>query len=258
MANGQSQRPEEEERLAVSLGLDPHRLPLHIAIIMDGNRRWAEHRGLSAGEGHRAGAESLRDVVRFCGELGIPFLTVYAFSTENWKRPEDEVQALMHLLVEYLAREVDELDANGVRVRAIGRLAELPAAAQLALAAAEDRTAGNGHLTLTLALNYGGRAELVDAARRLAADAAAGRLYPQAIDEETLSQCLYAGDIPDPDLLIRPAGEFRVSNFLLWQIAYAEFWVTPVLWPDFRRQHLTEGLLEYQRRERRFGGRTKC
>lgn len=258
MAYGMGQGPEDKERLAISPGLDPGRLPLHIAIIMDGNRRWAEQRGLPAAEGHRAGAESLRDIVRFCGELGIPYLTVYAFSTENWKRPEDEVQALMHLLVEYLAREVDELDANGVRVRAIGRLEELPGAARLALAVAEERTAGNGHLTLTLALNYGGRAELVDAARRLAAEAVAGRLDPQAIDEETLARCLYAGDVPDPDLLIRPAGEFRVSNFLLWQIAYTEFWVTPVLWPDFRRRHLTEGLLDYQRRERRFGGRAKC
>lgn len=258
MSYGQGQGPEDKERSAVVPGLDPGRLPQHIAIIMDGNRRWAEQRGLPVAEGHRAGAESLRDVVRFCGELGIPYLTVYAFSTENWKRPEDEVRALMDLLVEYLGREVDELDANGVCVRAIGRLEELPAATRLALAAAEDRTSHNSRLILTLALNYGGRAELVDAARRLATEAAAGRLDPRGIDEDTLSRYLYAGDIPDPDLLIRPAGEFRVSNFLLWQIAYTEFWVTPVLWPDFRRQHLAEGLLEYQRRERRFGGRTKC
>lgn len=255
---GRQGKPGNAENLAVSLGLDPARLPRHIAIIMDGNGRWAERRGVPTSEGHRAGGEALRDIVTFCGELGIPYLTVYAFSTENWKRPDVEVQHLMQLLVDYLVQEVGELNHKGVRVKGIGRLDGLPYEARLALTGAEESTAGNNRLSLMLALNYGGRSELVDAARALTADAIAGRVDPFDIDERLLGRYLYTAGIPDPDLLVRPAGEFRISNFLLWQIAYAELWVTPVLWPDFRRSHLVQGILDFQRRERRYGGRNKC
>lgn len=244
----------DTRKVALDLGLDPDKLPRHVAVIMDGNGRWAQQRGLERSEGHRAGAESLRDIVRFCGEIGIPYLTAYAFSTENWKRPKDEVDELMGLLVDYLYNEVEELNANGVKVRGIGRIEGLPADARIALAAAESTTAGNTRLTLLLALNYGGRSELVDAARAFAADVAGGRRRAGELTEEEFEHYLYTRGIPDPDLLIRPGGDYRISNFLLWQLAYTEFWITPVLWPDFHREHFIVGLKEYQRRERRYGG----
>jgi undecaprenyl diphosphate synthase len=234
--------------------VDAARLPRHIAIIMDGNGRWASRRGLPRTFGHRAGVESLRHVVELCAELGIPFLTVFAFSTENWKRPQEEVNVLMDLLVEYLHREARELERNGIRVHAIGRLDELPPPARVAVYEIMERTAKNERMVLNLALNYGGRTELVDAARRLAADVLAGTLRVEDIDESHMAGALYTAGLPDPDLVIRPSGEMRISNFLLWQVAYAELWVTPVLWPDFRRVHLLEAILDYQRRERRFGG----
>ncbi|MDN5346679.1 MAG: undecaprenyl diphosphate synthase [Clostridia bacterium] len=234
--------------------LDKGRLPRHVAIIMDGNGRWAQKRGLPRIFGHRAGVESLREIVKACIELGIPILTVYAFSTENWKRPQSEVEGLMELLVEYLQKEIGELKAEGVQVRAIGRLQDLPAAARSELAKAVTLTASNQRLILNLALNYGGRAELVDAFKGLALEVQAGRLDITQIDENTISGFLYTSGLPDPDLLIRPAGEMRLSNFLLWQMAYTELWVTDVLWPDFRREHLIAALKDYQGRERRFGG----
>ncbi|MBC7104435.1 MAG: isoprenyl transferase [Firmicutes bacterium] len=234
--------------------VDPGRLPRHIAIIMDGNGRWASRRGLPRTFGHRAGVESLRRVVELCAELGIPVLTVFAFSTENWKRPQEEVNVLMDLLVEYLHREAHELERNGIRVCAIGRLDELPAPARGAVREITARTAKNERMVLNLALNYGGRTELVDAARRLAAEVLDGSLRVEEIDESRMAEALYTAGLPDPDLVIRPSGEMRISNFLLWQVAYAELWVTPVLWPDFRRVHLLEAILDYQRRERRFGG----
>jgi undecaprenyl diphosphate synthase len=221
---------------------------------MDGNGRWARQRGLPRMAGHRAGVESLRDIVRACSEWGIGILTVYAFSTENWKRPQEEVAALMNLLVEYMRRELRELQQEGVQVRAIGRLEGLPGEAQAELRRARQETAANNRLILNLALNYGGRAELVDACRKIACQVASGALRPEAIDEAVLNAALYTAGLPDPELLIRPSGEMRLSNFLLWQLAYTELWVTDVYWPDFRREHLRQALLAYQRRDRRFGG----
>ncbi|OIQ58900.1 ditrans,polycis-undecaprenyl-diphosphate synthase [Moorella thermoacetica] len=234
--------------------LDRERLPRHLAIIMDGNGRWARSRGLPRLAGHRAGVESLRDIVRACVDWGIGILTVYAFSTENWKRPHEEVEGLMNLLVEYLRRELAELQREGVQVRAIGRLESLPQQAREELERARKETAANTRLILNLALNYGGRSELVDACRRIATLVARGELEPQEIDEEVINNSLYTAGLPDPDLLIRPSGELRVSNFLLWQLAYTEFWVTDIYWPDFRREDLRRALLDYQQRERRFGG----
>jgi len=242
----------EEKKLLARI--DRSRLPLHIAIIMDGNGRWARRRGLPRTFGHRAGVESLRDVVKICVELGIKFLTVYAFSTENWKRPREEVNTLMNLLIEYLQREIDELHANGIRVNPIGKLEELPASAQKAVLMARERTRPNQGLTLNVALNYGSRSELVEAVRALAQEVRQGKLDPGEIDEKAIAGRLYTAGQPDPDLLIRPSGDCRVSNFLLWQLAYTEFWLTPVLWPDFRRIHLLQAIIDFQSRERRFGG----
>ncbi|MDA8333988.1 MAG: isoprenyl transferase [Peptococcaceae bacterium] len=243
----------DEEKKLLAL-LDRSRVPVHVAIIMDGNGRWARSRGLPRGFGHRAGVESLREVVRASSDLGIGMLTVYAFSTENWRRPSEEVGLLMNLLVEYLNREMEELCANGVRVNAIGRTADLPPAAVKALEWSRAKSAGNEGLLLNLALNYGGRAEIVDAVKGLVGDVVAGKLAPDQVDEKAVGRYLYTTGLPDPDLLIRPAGDLRLSNFLLWQLAYTEFWLTPVLWPDFRRLHLLKALVDFQRRERRFGG----
>ncbi len=227
--------------------------PRHIAIIMDGNGRWAKQRGLPRLEGHRAGAESVRAIVRACGELGIEYLTLYAFSSENWRRPKAEVTALMHLLEFYLQREVTELDKNNVRLAAIGRLHELPEGAQRQLQKSIEALRKNTGLTLVLALSYGGRAEIVDAVRSIARDVKTGALNIADINEETISHRLYTRDIPDPDLLIRTSGEMRISNFLLWQISYAEIHVTDTLWPDFRKPQLQAALDDYAKRQRRFG-----
>nr|WP_297198118.1 isoprenyl transferase [Thermanaeromonas sp.] len=229
-------------------------LPRHLAIIMDGNGRWAVKRGLPRVVGHRAGVETLREIVKACLEWGIEILTVYAFSTENWKRPREEVDTLMELLVEYLQKEADELHRQGVKIGAIGRLYELPEKAQRELMRAKELTARNRKLLLNLALNYGGRAELVDACCAVVRDVLRGKLRVEDIDERVLNSYLYTAGLPDPDLLIRTAGEMRFSNFLLWQSAYTELWVTPVLWPDFRREDLLAALHDYARRERRFGG----
>ncbi|WP_324667555.1 isoprenyl transferase [Geochorda subterranea] len=241
----------DEQRVLAEL--DPARIPRHVAIIMDGNGRWALRRGLHRTAGHRAGVKSLREAVRTCAKLGVEVLTVYAFSTENWQRPASEVQTLMELLVEVLHQEIDELDEAGIRVQVIGRLDPLPAEVVRQVREAEARTRFNRHMVLNVALNYGGRAEIVDAARRLAEEASAGRIRPEEIDESLFARHLYTAELPDPDLLIRTGGEFRVSNFLLWQLAYAELWVTPVFWPDFRRIHLLQAIVDYQRRHRRFG-----
>lgn len=234
--------------------LDRERLPKHIAIIMDGNGRWAQTRGLPRAMGHRAGVESLREIVRTCMELGIRIITVYAFSTENWRRPQEEVNVLMDLLTEYLQKELDELNRHGIRVRPIGRIYELPPAAQTELDRAVRVSGNNDRMILNIALNYGGRAEIVDAARDLVQQAVEGKLRPEEVDEERFARALYTAGLPDPDLLIRPSGELRISNFLLWQLAYTEFWVTDVYWPDFRRVHFLQALVDYQARERRFGG----
>lgn len=228
--------------------------PHHVAIVMDGNGRWAQQRGLPRVEGHRVASQSVRSVIEACPQLGVRILTLYTFSAENWKRPAREVDAIMRLIEESLRRELPELHEKDVRIRAVGRVHELPASLQDMLGEAMSVTANNKRLTVNLALNYGGRAEVVDAAKAIAAKVATSELEPSDIDEALFARFLYAPDLPDPDLLIRTGGEMRVSNYLLWQIAYTEIWVTPVLWPDFRREHLEQAIADYRQRQRRFGG----
>jgi undecaprenyl diphosphate synthase len=228
-------------------------IPRHVAIIMDGNGRWARERGLPRIEGHRRGAESVRQVVRACGDLGIDYLTLYAFSIENWNRPKTEVSALMRLLELYLKQEIPELNKNNVQLAAIGRIHELPPTAQRQLEQSIEALSKNTGLTLVLALSYGGRAEIVDAVRAITREVKAGQLDVADVDEKLISRRLYTQGIPDPDLLIRTSGEMRVSNFLLWQISYAEMYVTDTLWPDFRRAELMKALDDYSKRHRRFG-----
>ncbi len=246
----------EEWRLAESL--DAGRMPVHVAVIMDGNGRWAKARSLPRVAGHKAGVEPVRTVVETCGRLGVKYLTLYAFSVENWKRPRTEVDTLWRLLRYYLKAELPRLMRNNVRLSVIGRVESLPLAAQQELEQAVNRTAANTGLQVNLAINYGGRAELVDAVNALLDEARRrGTLDTLRVDEEMLGANLYTGGQPDPDLLIRTSGEMRVSNFLLWQIAYAELYVTETLWPDFRRIDLLRALAEYQKRDRRFGGLTR-
>jgi undecaprenyl diphosphate synthase len=237
-----------EEILARRVDFD--RLPQHVAVIMDGNGRWAAQRRLPRVEGHRAGIESVRDVVEGSARLGIGVLTLYAFSVENWKRPASEIATLMALLKRYLRLELNTLLRNNIRFRVIGRASDLAPDVRGELAMGEQKTAANTGMLFNIALNYGGRAEIVEAAKRLLA----GGVQPEDLDEQRFAGCLYTAGQPDPDLLIRTSGEMRVSNFLLWQIAYAEIWVTDTLWPDFRKQHLLEAILAYQKRDRRYGG----
>ncbi len=229
-------------------------MPQHVAVIMDGNGRWAKQRGLPRVEGHRNGVESVRAIVRSAGEVGIKYLTLYAFSVENWNRPKDEVDTLMKYLARFLKNEVGELNRNNVRLDAVGQIWRLPDAVQQQLEKSKAALAKNTGLTLVLALSYGGRTEIIEAVRELAAKARNGTIDPAEINERVFSEHLYTRHYPDPDLLVRTSGEMRVSNFLLWQISYAEFVVTPVLWPDFRKAQLYEALEEYARRHRRFGG----
>jgi undecaprenyl diphosphate synthase len=240
-----------EESLARQV--DFERLPQHVAVIMDGNGRWAAQRHLPRVEGHRAGIDSVREIVETSARIGIPVLTLYAFSVENWKRPATEVSTLMSLLKRYLRLELNTLLKNNIRFKVIGRFGELAKDVQTELKAAEDRTASNTGMQFNIALNYGGRAEIVEAARRMLA----ARIDPEAVDEARFAGFLYTAGQPDPDLLIRTSGEMRVSNFLLWQIAYAEIWVTDTLWPDFRKRHLLEAIIDYQKRDRRYGGITQ-
>ena len=234
---------------------DPEKeIPQHIAIIMDGNGRWAAARNLPRRDGHRAGAESVEECLEACGELGVKYLTLYAFSSENWKRPEAEVTALMGLLARFLKEKTPSLMRNNIRLQVIGHLARLPERNQKQLRESIAKTANNDGLTLVVALSYGAREEIVDAAKRLMEEAKAGTIQPDELDAETFSRYLYTAAIPDPDLLIRTSGECRVSNFLLWQISYAEIVITETLWPDFRKPHLGDAIAEYQRRHRRFGG----
>ena len=235
--------------------IDLKRLPQHIAIIMDGNGRWAKKRRLPRIAGHRAGIRAVRQVVEACARLGVGCLTLYAFSVENWKRPRTEVKLLMKLLREYLKKEIPELNKNNIRFGAIGRISSLPPAVQEDLHTTIEQTRANSGLRLTLALNYGGRAELIDAVRDLATRLQRhGTLNVDAITEDELSRHLYTHDLPDPDLLIRTSGEMRLSNFLLWQVAYCEIWVTDTLWPDFKEEDLFQAIADFQRRERRYGG----
>ncbi|MBI3398389.1 MAG: isoprenyl transferase [Deltaproteobacteria bacterium] len=234
-------------------GLIKEKLPQHIAIIMDGNGRWAEKKILGRINGHRKGIEVVKDIVEFCRELGIGYLTLYTFSKENWSRPKAEVSALMEFLEEHLRKELLKLIRNGIRFRAIGNIWELPANIQKIIREVEDKTRHNGGMVLNLALSYGGRAEIVEAAKKIAMEVRQGRITADDITEEVFAKHLYTAGSPDPDLLVRTSGEFRISNFLLWQMAYTEIYVTDVLWPDFKRQHLTLALLDFQNRERRFG-----
>jgi undecaprenyl diphosphate synthase len=232
--------------------IDRHRLPQHIAIIMDGNGRWAKRRRLPRIAGHRAGIKAVRQAVEACARLGVPYLTLYSFSVENWKRPHTEVKFLMGLLRKYLKNEISELNRQNIRLEVIGRIQELPKPVLQDLQNALDRTRQNTGLRLILALNYGARAELVDAVQELVAQSKSNGAMQ--VDESLLSEHLYTRGLPDPDLLIRTSGELRLSNFLLWQVAYAELWVTETLWPDFRQKDLFQAIIDFQKRERRYGG----
>lgn len=249
-----SLKPGEGDWL-LAQSVDPERLPAHIAIIMDGNGRWANRRNMPRVAGHRAGIDPVRNTVESCARLGITALTLYAFSVENWKRPRHEVETLWRLLRFYLRRELPELMENNIRLVAIGRLEALPKQVRQELEAVMEATAGNNGLIVNLAINYGGRAELVDAVNALLDQARIeGTLDRLQVKEEDIASKLYTAKIPDPDLLIRTSGEMRISNFLLWQIAYSEIYVTETLWPDFKRSDLLQAILDYQKRDRRFGG----
>ena len=231
----------------------PEKVPSHIAIIMDGNGRWAKQKGMPRVLGHRSGVKSVREVTEGCAEIGVRYLTLYAFSTENWNRPPAEVTALMSLLVDTIRSEIKSLNKNKVRLLAIGDIEALPRSSYEALLEGMEETKNNDRLNLVLALNYSAKWEILRAARRLAAAAAEGRIRPEEINEAVFEQALSTHGIPDPELLIRTSGETRISNFLLWQIAYAELYFTPVFWPDFGKRELFEAIVNYQRRERRFG-----
>jgi undecaprenyl diphosphate synthase len=234
--------------------IDPERVPEHVAIVMDGNGRWAQQRGLPRTEGHGAGEDALWDTVKGAVEVGVHWLTVFAFSTENWTRPAPEVLYLMNFNRGLLRRRRDELDRMNVRIRFIGRRNwRVPRSVLKEIRNAEELTGGNTGMTLTIAFNYGGRAEVVDAVKRLVEDVCEGRLRREKVNEKAIAERLYAADMPDPDLLIRTSGEHRISNFLLWEVAYSELWFTPVFWPDFDRELLYEAIRDFQKRERRFG-----
>jgi undecaprenyl diphosphate synthase len=243
---------EEVERLKQTI-LKRGKLPLHIAIIMDGNGRWAKKRGLPRIAGHRAGVKAVKRIVRVAGGIGIKYLTLYTFSAENWKRPKEEVSAIMKLLEQTTRREIDELDKNNVRLITTGRIEELSPRRRAILQKATQRTKDNTGLTLNLALSYSGRIEILDAVKKLAGDVKQDKLKIKNIDENLFSKYLYTKDLPDPDLLIRTSGEMRISNFLLWQTSYTELFITQVLWPDFSVEDFYRAILDYQERERRFG-----
>lgn len=225
------------------------KVPVHVAVIMDGNGRWAARRGLPRLAGHRAGTENLRRVIRACVEFGVKYLTIYAFSTENWRRPEDEVQGLMHILAEVIDRELNELNQEGVQLRHIGRLEHLSPSLRQKVLNAIELTKNNDRLVICLAFNYGGRDEIVCAVKRMLENG----VKPEAVDESLLSEYMFTAGVPDPDLVIRTSGEMRTSNFLIWQAAYAEWYVTPIFWPDFDKEEFRKAIIEYGRRDRRFG-----
>lgn len=233
--------------------IDPKRLPRHVAVIMDGNGRWAKKRGMSRINGHRKGAEAVREVVETSREIGIKWLTLYAFSEENWQRPEAEIQALMKLLNRFLKGELKGLQEHGIRLQSIGRIHKLPEDTRKILLETIQKTASNNDMVLTLALSYGGRQEILDAVKKIASNVKNRRITTADISEQLLSDFLYTKDMPDPDLLIRTSGEHRISNFLLWQIAYAEIYITPTFWPDFGRREYLAAIRDFQGRERRFG-----
>jgi undecaprenyl diphosphate synthase len=244
---------EKLKSTAERLGLSIEQVPRHIAIIMDGNGRWAQKKGLPRVEGHRRGAKTVENIAQYCVDFGIESLTIYSFSIENWKRPKDEVNALMHLYAEYLVGIRPTLMKNNVVLIHLGRLAGLPVSVQDELKKTMEQTSSNTGMKLALALNYGGRAEIVDAARKIARKVKQGELQPEDIDENCINQNLYTAELNDPDLLVRTANEMRISNFLLWQISYSEFYVTKTYWPDFTKSSLERAILAYAKRTRRFG-----
>ena len=236
------------------LALDKEKMPKHIAIIMDGNGRWAIKRGLPRTMGHRAGVQTIKTVTKECGNLGVKYLTLYAFSTENWKRPKEEVSALMNLVIEFIKNEIDELHENNVKVQTIGDLSKFPQKPRQAILWAIDKTKENTGVVLTLALNYGGRDEILRGIKSLVEDVKVGKIDIDDIEESLFNNYLYTKNMPDPDLIIRPSGEQRLSNFLLWQCAYSEFWYSQINWPDFKAEDLRKAIFDYQNRDRRFGG----
>lgn len=247
----------KKEKIDTENVVEQGHLPQHVAIIMDGNGRWAKRKGLPRTFGHRAGVESLRHIVTTAVNMNLKVLTTYAFSTENWKRPEDEVNLLMRLFSEYLESEIDELHQKNVQIRFIGKIDELATALQQKVEKAQIHTENNTGLVFNLAVNYGGRAEIVRSVQMIGEKIARGEILPGDISEKSIMENLYTASLPDPDLIIRPSGDFRISNFLLWQSAYAEFWFTDIYWPDFKPDHFLQAIVDYQKRERRFGGLKK-
>jgi undecaprenyl diphosphate synthase len=233
--------------------LDYQKIPKHIAIIMDGNGRWAKERNLPRTMGHKAGVETIRPIVKECSRLGVEYLTLYAFSTENWKRPQDEVDAIMNLLVQYLTKEFEELNKNNVVINSIGEIKKLPEQCRKELNKAYEKTKNNTGLTLNLALNYGGRDELLHAFKDIMKDIQEGKIDESEVDEQTIADHLFTAGMPDPDIIIRPSGELRLSNFLLWQSAYSELWFSDIKWPDFKKEDLQKAIHDFQIRDRRFG-----
>lgn len=242
----------KKSKNTTSIDIDINNIPKHIGIIMDGNGRWAKKRNLPRSYGHKAGVETIRRIIKECNRLGVKYLTLYAFSTENWKRPEDEVSALMGLLVEYLKKELQELNRNQVVINYIGDISKLPLKCQDELVKAKENTKNNKGVVMNLALNYGGKAEIIEAINSFLKDHKGEE--DLQITEEALEKYLYTAGMPDPDIIIRPSGEQRLSNFLLWQCAYTEFWYSDILWPDFTEKDLQQAIIDYQNRERRFGG----
>jgi undecaprenyl diphosphate synthase len=238
----------------IEISIDKDRIPAHIAIIMDGNGRWAKERKLPRAIGHGAGVEAIRNVVKECSKIGVKYLTLYAFSTENWVRPKEEINALMKLLLEYLKSEIQELHSNDVIVNHIGDISKLPRECENELREAYEKTKNNKGLVLNLAVNYGGRDELVTAMKKIAEEYKTGAIKLEDISEEVVASHLYTSNMPDPDIIIRPSGEQRISNFLLWQCAYSEFWYSNIYWPDFKPKDLHRAIYDYQKRDRRYGG----
>ena len=234
--------------------IDMNNIPKHIAIIMDGNGRWAKARKLPRTMGHRAGMKTIKTIVRECGNLGVKYITLYAFSTENWKRPSEEVGALMDLVVEFVEKELDELHENDIKLNSIGDISKLPEKSRKSIEAAKEKTKNNKSLTLNIALNYGGRDEIVKGVKEIATLVSEGKLKIEDIDEKEISNHLYTKGMPDPDMIIRPSGELRLSNYLLWQSAYSEFWFSNINWPDFTENDLRKAISDYQKRDRRYGG----
>lgn len=255
-----SKKTNENDRIIIgdyASAIDPNRVPKHIAIIMDGNGRWAQQKGLLRSLGHKAGVETLKDIVKAADNMGISVLTAYAFSTENWKRPQEEVAFLMKLFAEYLAKEIDDLDRDNVKIQFIGRIHELSEGLQDQVENAQKRTEENTGLILNLAVNYGSRDEITHSVKIIAKRVLAGEIGVDQITEKIVEGSLYTAELPDVDLVIRPSGDLRISNFLLWQIAYAELWFTDINWPDFKPENLYQAVYDYQQRDRRFGGLNK-